>query len=96
MSCLTFIGAVDSKAELPEKARLGDTIHVIYDKSTYVYTGSCWESMGYSDLEEPHRATEVSSPIEPKAQICTQCSGRLELDKFGRLVCPYCGTLYRF
>lgn len=95
MNQLNFKGSVGNKVELPERADLGDVMCTMDDRSVYVYISS-WELIDCPNSEEPYRATGASAPIKPKAQICTQCSGGLEFDKFGRLVCPYCGTLYKF
>lgn len=97
---LLFKGVVDTISDLPETANLGDTWLVKMTDSTYVYSGTDWvcASTGEAQLSDN---TQLSSDIhlsrdrDPEAQICTQCSGTLELDKFGRLHCPYCGTLYR-
>lgn len=93
---LTFKGNVDTKSDLPESASLGDVWYVKTTDSTHVYTGIDWTcmSIGISDTYD----TQLSStqPVtDPVAQICTQCNGTLELDTFGRLHCPYCGTIYK-
>lgn len=90
---LLFKGVVDTVFDLPEIANLGDTWLVKTTDSTYVYSGTDWVCVSTSDSES---TAQIRTPHhDPIAQICTQCHGTLELDKFGRLHCPYCGTLYR-
>ena len=94
-----FKGNVDTKSDLPESASLGDVWHVKTTDSDYVYTGTGWTCMSIGIIGTSGTYnTQLSSthPIsDPVAQICTQCNGTLELDTFGRLHCPYCGTIYK-
>ena len=85
---LTFKGDIDTISDLPETANLGDVWRVSRTDSIYVYVGTEWVCMSTSDAQPPGQG-------DPVAQICTQCNGTLELDKSGRLYCPYCGTIYR-
>ena len=85
---LLFKGLVDTISDLPKTANLGDVWCVGTTDNTYVYSGTDWVCVSTDN-------TPPSSCSDSAAQICTQCSGTLELDKFGRLHCPYCGTLYR-
>ena len=96
---LLFKGVVNTISDLPETAKLGDTWLVKTTDSTYVYSGTAWVCASTGDAQ-PSRDSDSISQMrtphhDPVAQICTQCHGTLELDKFGRLQCPYCGTLYR-
>ena len=86
---LLFKGVVDTVSDLPETADLGDAWYVSTTGNTYVYSGTDWVCVfsGTNDVQQ-------SRDSEPTAQICTQCNGTLELDTFGRLHCPYCGTIY--
>ena len=92
---LLFKGVVNTVADLPETAKLGDTWLVKTTDSTYVYSGTDWVC-AYTGDPQSSRDNDIHTPHhDPVAQICTQCHGTLELDKFGRLHCPYCGTLYK-
>lgn len=93
---LLFKGVVDTVSDLPETAKLGDTWLVKTTDSTYVYSGTDWVCASTGDTQSSKdNDSTVQIHHDPVAQICTQCHGTLELDKFGRLHCPYCGTLYR-
>ena len=96
---LLFKGVVDTVADLPETAKLSDAWLVKTTDSTYVYSGTDWVCASIGDTQLANNSDLVSqvhtSHHDPVAQICTQCHGTLELDKFGRLQCPYCGTLYK-
>lgn len=98
-SSLLFKGIVNTISDLPETASLGDVWYVKTTDSTHVYTGTDWTcmSIGISGAYDTQLSIEshVSRDREPGAQICTQCGGTLEFDKFGRLHCSYCGTIYR-
>ena len=85
---LTYKGDIDTIADLPETADFGDVWRVRWTDNVYVYTGTEWVCISTSD-------PQPTSHSKPVAQICTQCNGTLELDTFGRLHCPYCGTTYR-
>lgn len=87
-TALSFKGDIDTISDLPETANLGDVWRVRGTDSVYVYTGTEWVCLSTDD-------TQSSKDSNPVAQICTQCNGTLELDKFGRLYCPYCGAIYR-
>lgn len=95
---LLFKGVVDTVTDLPETAKLGDTWLVKTTDSTYVYSGTDWICTSTGDTQSS-RDNDSVAPVgthhDLVAQICTQCHGTLELDKFGRLHCPYCGTLYK-
>lgn len=96
---LLFKGVVDTISDLPETAKLGDTWLVKTTDSTYVYSGTDWIGASTGDTQ-PSKDSDSTVQIhisqhDPVAQICTQCHGTLEFDKFGRLHCPYCGTLYK-
>ena len=93
-STLLFKGVVDTVSDLPETADLGDTWLVKTTDNTYVYSGTEWVCMSTGDTQ-PLNNTQFLSVSEPEAQICTQCNGTLKLDTFGRLYCPYCGTIYK-
>ena len=93
-SSLLFKGVVDTISDLPETAKLGDTWLVKTTDSTYVYSGTDWVCAS-TNATQASSDTHASRDREPGAQICTQCGGVLESDKFGRLSCPYCGTLYK-
>lgn len=90
---LLFKGVVDTVSDLPETANFGDTWLVKTTDSTYVYSGTDWICVSTGDTQSSNDI-ESTAQHDPVAQICTQCSGTLALDKFGRLHCPYCGTLY--
>ena len=96
---LLFKGVVDTIADLPETAKPGDTWLVKTTDSTYVYSGTDWVCASTGDTQSSKDSDSTvqihTSQPNPVAQICTQCHGTLELDKFGRLHCPYCGTLYK-
>ena len=92
---LLFKGVVDTVSDLPETANLGDTWLVKTTDSTYVYSGTDWVCASTGDTQLSRDNDIHTSHHDPVAQICTQCHGTLELDKFGRLQCPYCGTLYK-
>lgn len=98
-SSLLFKGVVDTISDLPETAGLGDVWYVKTTDSTYVYTGTDWTcmSIGISGTYDTQSSIESHAyrDREPGAQICTQCGGVLESDKYGRLSCPYCGTIYK-
>ena len=98
-SSLLFKGVVDTISDLPDTAGLGDVWYVKTTDSTHVYTGTDWTcmSIGISGAYDTQSSIEshASRDREPEAQMCTQCGGVLESDKFGRLRCPYCGTIYR-
>lgn len=98
-SALLFKGVVNTVSDLPETANLGDVWQVKITDSTYVYSGSDWVCVSIGETQSARDsdllAQTRTSHHDPVAQICTQCHGTLELDKFGRLHCPYCGTLYR-
>lgn len=85
---LSFKGDIDTISDLPETANFGDVWRVNKTDNVYVYMGTDWVYIATSDTQPPRHS-------DPVAQICTQCNGTLELDEFGRLHCPYCGTLYR-
>lgn len=96
---LIFKGIVDTISNLPETAKFGDTWLVKTIDSTYVYSGTDWVCAATSETQ-PTRDSDLAAQAhtlyhDPVAQICTQCHGTLEVDKFGRLSCPYCGTIYR-
>lgn len=92
---LLFKGVVDTIADLPETAKPGETWLVKTTDSTYVYSGTDWICTSTGDTQ-PSRDNDIPIPHhDPVAQICTQCHGTLEVDKYGRLSCPYCGTIYR-
>ena len=93
-SSLLFKGIVNTISDLPETAGLGDVWYVKTTDSTYVYFGTDWVCASTSATQSS-RDTHASRDREPEAQMCTQCGGVLESDKFGRLRCPYCGTIYR-
>lgn len=94
---LLFKGVVDAVSDLPKTANLGDTWLVKTTDSTYVYNGTDWScmSIGISDTYDTRLSSNTQPVSDPVALICTQCHGTLEVDKFGRLHCPYCGTLYK-
>ena len=96
---LIFKGVVDTVSNLPKTAKLGDTWLVKTTDSTYVYSGTDWVCASTGDTQSANDSDSVSQVYtphhDPVAQICTQCHGTLELDKFGKLHCPYCGTLYK-
>ena len=96
---LLFKGVVDTVSDLPETAKPGDTWLVKTTDSTYVYSGTDWVCASTGDTQ-PLRDNDSVGQVgthhhDPVAQICTQCHGTLEVDAFGRLHCPYCGTIYR-
>lgn len=96
---LVFKGIVDTISDLPKTANLGDVWCVGTTDNTYIYSGTDWVCAS-TDEAQPSRDSDLAvqtctSYHDPVAQICTQCHGTLESDKFGRLSCPYCGTLYR-
>lgn len=96
---LLFKGVVDTMSDLPETAKLGDTWLVKTADSTYVYSGTDWVCASTGDTQ-PSSDSDLAVQTrtlyhDPVAQICTQCHGTLEFDKFGRLHCPYCDTIYR-
>lgn len=98
-SSLIFKGIVDTISDLPETADLGDVYCVGTTDNTYVYSGTDWICMSIGDTQSS-RDSDAAAPVftshhDPVAQICTQCNGTLELDAFGRLHCPYCGTIYK-
>lgn len=98
-SLLSFRGSVDTISDLPETAHLGDVWCVGTTDTLYIYSGTDWVCAA-TDEAQPSRdsdsAAQACTPYhDPVAQICTQCNGTLELDEFGRLSCPYCGTKYR-
>ena len=95
---LLFKGVVATVSDLPETAKPGDTWLVKTTDSTYVYSGTDWICASTGDTQSANDSDSVSqigTHHDPVAQICTQCHGTLEFDKFGRLQCPYCGTIYR-
>jgi predicted RNA-binding Zn-ribbon protein involved in translation (DUF1610 family) len=96
---LLFKGILDTISDLPKTANLGDVWCVSTTDNMYVYSGIDWVCVSTGDaklLSCSDSATQTNIPQHsPVAQICTQCHGTLELDKFGRLHCPYCGTLYK-
>lgn len=98
-SLLSFRGSVDTISDLPETAHLGDVWCVGNTDNTYVYSGTDWvcASTGEPQLSRDSDLAVQTRTLyhDPVAQICTQCHGTLEFDKFGRLSCPYCGTIYR-
>lgn len=96
---LLFKGVVDNISDLPETAKRGETWLVKTTDSIYVYSGTDWvcASTGEPQLSRDSDLAVQTRTLyhDPVAQICTQCHGTLEFDKFGRLSCPYCGTIYR-
>lgn len=98
-AALTFKGDLDTISDLPETADFGDVWRVRETDRVYVYTGTDWVCVSSCDTQ-PSRDSDLAAQVctphhDPVAQICTQCNGTLEFDKFGRLHCPYCGTIYR-
>lgn len=93
-TALTFKGDIDTISDLPKTANLGDVWRVNKTDNVYVYMGTDWVCIATSDTQSSSD-THASRDCEPEAQTCTQCGGVLESDEYGRLSCPYCGTLYR-
>lgn len=91
---LLFKGVVDTISDLPETAGLGEVWYVRNTDNTYVYLGTDWVCASTGDTQSASE-THAARDRDSEAQICTQCGGTLESDKFGRLSCPYCDTLYR-
>lgn len=61
---LKFKGSVDTKAELPESAEIGDIYQVIEDSTMYIWDGDSWEIFHAIDLSKYATKEEFDNAVE--------------------------------